>query len=364
MAARPRRSRDAADRARDGRGALRIRRSRPHRRHGRARAASPGCASASRRRAASRSPPASRRSACPRSRRSQRRMSRRAPITPSSRRSMRATSRSISRCSRRTARRIVTPRLDRVRAAVRAVPVGPTVDHRLGRGAGRRALAERIAGAARRGACRARHRLGRAPRRRRAGRRRRAEAALSAPARCAPAGRRPAAAPMMAWLARLFGRAEPALVAGDAARRRRARRAACGLVQSRLERAGIRAAAHRPQRGRRSRRERARATVGFILSRRAADEAEILSVAVARAWRGRGLARAPARSASAPPRGPWPARGVPRSRRGQRAGAQALCARRFSRSRPPAGLLCAGRRQAAARWCCAATLCNDAERRT
>src|SRR3954451_1068691 len=36
---------------------------------------------------------------------------------------------------------------------------------------------------------------------------------------------------------------------------------------------------------------RGRASVGFIMSRRAADEAEILSVAVARAWRGRGLAR-------------------------------------------------------------------------
>lgn len=34
-----------------------------------------------------------------------------------------------------------------------------------------------------------------------------------------------------------------------------------------------------------------RSNVGFILSRRAADEAEILSVAVARSWRGRGLAR-------------------------------------------------------------------------
>ena len=34
-----------------------------------------------------------------------------------------------------------------------------------------------------------------------------------------------------------------------------------------------------------------RASLGFILSRRAADEAEILSVAVARAWQGRGLAR-------------------------------------------------------------------------
>ena len=36
---------------------------------------------------------------------------------------------------------------------------------------------------------------------------------------------------------------------------------------------------------------RARRILGFILSRRAADEAEILSVAVARAARGRGLAR-------------------------------------------------------------------------
>lgn len=31
--------------------------------------------------------------------------------------------------------------------------------------------------------------------------------------------------------------------------------------------------------------------VGFIMSRQAADEAEILSIAVARRWRGRGLAR-------------------------------------------------------------------------
>src|SRR3954449_11174257 len=37
---------------------------------------------------------------------------------------------------------------------------------------------------------------------------------------------------------------------------------------------------------------RGRRIDGFILSRRAADEAEILSVAVARAARGRGLARA------------------------------------------------------------------------
>ena len=34
-----------------------------------------------------------------------------------------------------------------------------------------------------------------------------------------------------------------------------------------------------------------RKPVGFIMSRRAADEAEILSVAVARSWQGRGLAR-------------------------------------------------------------------------
>ncbi len=35
-----------------------------------------------------------------------------------------------------------------------------------------------------------------------------------------------------------------------------------------------------------------RTLIGFILSRLAADEAEILSIAVAPAWRGRGLARA------------------------------------------------------------------------
>jgi ribosomal-protein-alanine N-acetyltransferase len=34
-----------------------------------------------------------------------------------------------------------------------------------------------------------------------------------------------------------------------------------------------------------------RRNIGFIVSRRAADEAEILSVAVARNWQGRGLAR-------------------------------------------------------------------------
>jgi len=34
-----------------------------------------------------------------------------------------------------------------------------------------------------------------------------------------------------------------------------------------------------------------RTPIGFIISRMAADEAEILSVAVARSWRGRGLAR-------------------------------------------------------------------------
>jgi ribosomal-protein-alanine N-acetyltransferase len=34
-----------------------------------------------------------------------------------------------------------------------------------------------------------------------------------------------------------------------------------------------------------------RSNIAFILSRRAADEAEILSVAVARPWQGRGLAR-------------------------------------------------------------------------
>ena len=132
---------------------------------------------------------------------------------------------------------IVTPRLDRVRAAVRAVPVGPTVI--TGSAAALVAAhwpsgspaprveehaAPDIGWVARLGA--AAQDEGTA-----------AEAALSAPARCASAGRRPAAAPMKAG--------SPACSAAPSRRssRRSPRDAAAlaalarGLVQSRLERA-------------------------------------------------------------------------------------------------------------------------------
>jgi ribosomal-protein-alanine N-acetyltransferase len=95
---------------------------------------------------------------------------------------------------------------------------------------------------------------------------------------------------MMAWLERLFGRAEPAL--SPAAPRDAGSLAALhaasfnrGWSEHEFEQLltdrGV--VAERATSGRRN--------VGFILSRRAADEAEILSVAVTRSWRGRGLAR-------------------------------------------------------------------------
>ncbi len=84
-----------------------------------------------------------------------------------------------------------------------------------------------------------------------------------------------------------------------------------------------------------------RTNVGFILSRRAADEAEILSVAVARSWQGRGLARRMLdlhlrRLAGLGLRAVFlevDAR--------QPAGPPPLCARGLPRSRPPSRLLCA-----------------------
>ena len=95
---------------------------------------------------------------------------------------------------------------------------------------------------------------------------------------------------MKAWFERLFARAEPALsVAGprDAASLAALHVASFNrgwseheFEQLLTDRSVI---ADRATSGRRN--------VGFILSRRAADEAEILSVAVARSWRGRGLAR-------------------------------------------------------------------------
>jgi ribosomal-protein-alanine N-acetyltransferase len=95
---------------------------------------------------------------------------------------------------------------------------------------------------------------------------------------------------MMAWLERLFGRAEAALsTAGprDAESLATLHAASFNRGWSEHEFEQLltdrNVITDRATSGRRN--------VGFILSRRAADEAEILSVAVARSWRGRGLAR-------------------------------------------------------------------------
>jgi ribosomal-protein-alanine N-acetyltransferase len=95
---------------------------------------------------------------------------------------------------------------------------------------------------------------------------------------------------MIGWLARLFGGAEPML--GTASPRDAASLAVLhaasfnrGWSEQEFEQllTDRSVVADRATVGRKN--------VGFILSRCAADEAEILSVAVARSWQGRGLAR-------------------------------------------------------------------------
>src|SRR5262249_40512481 len=95
---------------------------------------------------------------------------------------------------------------------------------------------------------------------------------------------------MMGFLTRLFARGEPAL--SEATPRDAAESAALqgswfhrGWNDSEIESLLVARSviAHRATAG--------RSLVGFILSRMAADEAEILSVAVAPARRGRGLSR-------------------------------------------------------------------------
>jgi ribosomal-protein-alanine N-acetyltransferase len=95
---------------------------------------------------------------------------------------------------------------------------------------------------------------------------------------------------MKAFLARLFRRAEPALAVAhprDAAALAALHAASFNRGWSEQEFEQLltdrNVIADRAASGRRN--------IAFILSRRAADEAEILSVAVARAWQGRGLAR-------------------------------------------------------------------------
>jgi [ribosomal protein S18]-alanine N-acetyltransferase len=94
----------------------------------------------------------------------------------------------------------------------------------------------------------------------------------------------------MSWFGRIFARAEPTLSGAtprDAASLAALHAASFSrgwseneFEQLLTDRSVI---ADRAVSGRRN--------VGFILSRRAADEAEILSVAVTRAWRGHGVAR-------------------------------------------------------------------------
>jgi ribosomal-protein-alanine N-acetyltransferase len=95
---------------------------------------------------------------------------------------------------------------------------------------------------------------------------------------------------MTGWLTGLFVRAEPVLSAAgprDAVALAALHAASFNRGWSELELEQLltdrSVVADRAVRGRR--------IVGFILSRRAADEAEILSIAVARAAQGRGLAR-------------------------------------------------------------------------
>jgi ribosomal-protein-alanine N-acetyltransferase len=95
---------------------------------------------------------------------------------------------------------------------------------------------------------------------------------------------------MKALLKRLFGRAEPVLAPADP----RDAPALAALHAASFNRGWSEQEFEQLLTDRNVMADRAasgRTRVGFILSRRAADEAEILSVAVAQAWRGRGLAR-------------------------------------------------------------------------
>ena len=78
---------------------------------------------------------------------------------------------------------------------------------------------------------------------------------------------------------------------------------------------------------------------GFIISRQAADEAEILSIAVAQDFRWTQRRPRPARPQSRSARERRRAHRVSRGRREQRAGAAALPAGRLRRGRPARGLL-------------------------
>jgi ribosomal-protein-alanine N-acetyltransferase len=94
----------------------------------------------------------------------------------------------------------------------------------------------------------------------------------------------------MSWFARLFARAEPTLSAATA----RDAASLAALHAASFSRGWSESEFEQLLTDRSVTVDRAVGgvhNIGFIVSRRAADEAEILSVAVARAWQGRGLAR-------------------------------------------------------------------------
>ena len=154
----------------------------------------------------------------------------------------------------------------------------------------RRSVGDRRQAGSRRCARGTRYSLGRAHGSGRAGRKIAAETAIPPRPRRAAAKRRTTPAPMMNFVTRLLSRSEPTM--SEARQRDAAAIAALhaasfqrGWGEDEFHRLLIDRAvvAHRAMIG--------RTMVGFILSRMAAGEAEILSVAIAPAWRGRGFAR-------------------------------------------------------------------------
>ena len=188
-------------------------------------------------------------------------------------------------------RTVIAPRLAALSEAMRAAAAAPC---RIV-GSAARAVAAALSATDARPATsrrprRSRHCLGGADGRRHPGKRCAAGAAIPVRARCAAAERRPPAAPMMSFVSRLLARAEPTL---SEARPRDA--AAIAAVHTASFQRGWgedeihrlltekNVIAHRAMMG--------VTMVGFIMSRLAGGEAEILLVAMAPARRGRGFSR-------------------------------------------------------------------------
>ena len=216
-------------------------------------------------------------------------------------------------------RTLVAPRIAPLREAVRAAMTGPArivgSAANLLAAAWPRAANRAVAG---RAAQRARHRLGRAARRRR-GRRLTDRPSRSICARPTRSRRTPPGCRADDRIRHPSVRAQRARAVGS--RRRATPRAIARCTRASFHRGWSDGEFERLLLDRTSSRIapwRDAVSSGFILSRLVADEAEILSVAVAGVAARQGTGAATARSASAPARRPRRAHGVPRSRRGQR----------------------------------------------